>query len=283
MKISILCLSVFSLLNSNSIKPIFNIEGDGDDSSTIKLYSLPIPSDDKLGNAAIESEKEKGIAKVGKDLNGEDVYSLSNYYVLYKYPKIASCIVEDLDSCYHSLNAGSDVSLTYSISSTTEVSFGTQISNSISKIDTETFSINVGYGYGELKDDISEATEYTSSIGLNLSCTYSTSITQTISVNYHVNEDGTYRLTKRGLFDVYVYQHLKAIYNVNKAVSGGKIYTKRSLAYYTLEKTNILFSLKDNSISDGLYKYYLDSSEKHKIDESYASKYLDYTDVVFLD
>lgn len=283
MKISILCLSVFSLFNFNSISPIFNIEGDGSDSFN-KLKSIAVPTDSKLGTATLITKKEKGIGSYIStlDINGKKVYSTTDCYAFYKYSVTANAIIDVIDSEFQYLNVGSSVSFGYTVSKGETRTYSFQVSTSTSTTTGGSITIGGGVESCKIEGNVQKLEETGISLTEGYSYTYSNETTKSYTVNYQVNEDGTYRLTKRGLFDVYVLQHFTTIYNVKYACNNGVKYAYTTVSYYTFNESTYILACKEDSIGTGLFKYNC-VNNKYSLDQDYAMKYFPNNDVVFLD
>ncbi len=283
MKISILCLSVFSLFNHNSISPIFNIEGDGSDTS-IKLKSIGTPMDSKLGTGILTSTKKEGVGSniSTLDINGNKVYSTEDCYDLYKYPVFANIVIDVFDEKFQYLNAGSSVSYGWTASKGVTSTYNHQVTLSLSETTGDGLSISGGFSECKAEYNEQDLMEVGFCISSGYSYTYSSEVSSSYTVNYQVNEDGTYRLTKRGLFEVYVLQHYTTIYDIKYAYNNGKKYAYKNVSYYTDASASYILVCKQDTIGTGLFKYNCING-KYSLDEDYAKKYFTDTDVVFLD
>lgn len=279
-------LAILSIIGfSSSISPAFCI--DVDDSSITKYYSLnsiPTPSDENLGEGVFIDAGETNYKNASnQDINGKNVYSSYSINRLYKYPNVACSIIEDLDSTFHDMNPGSSISISYSTTASEEVTYSTQVSNILEANFGAPIKISTGIGIlsEEKSVDLNTTFGFTKTDGISNTYTKSSSIG--ITSTYSVNEKGLYRLTRRGLFDVYIIQKLTQVNDITYYTNNGIRYASSKLSYYTIDSYSYVLSYVNNSMYEGLTKYIKNDDNLFSVDQDYVQTLFPSSNVVCID
>ncbi len=244
------------------------------DTDKVKYQEILIPTDSRLGTGAKVGESKREEYRI------QNVLSSYNQKILYKYPKTISAPVEVLDSEYTHFTEGSSLTLSYSTTKGITSTYSTQVSDSVTN--SLSCEIKLESGIGVLKEENS----LSSSMSINLTKTetiedsYSSSETKEKTMSFYIDEDGTYRLERRAMFNVYIVEYVTAVYDVKKI--GNNTYTS-TFKYYTIDTTYIL-SYISGTKSIGLFKYNSSSDTgKFELDTTYAKKFFGNDYINFID
>lgn len=199
--------------------------------------------------------------------------ALSNNERLYKFTGVVGAMVEDLDDGWHAFDAGGSISLESSQTFTDEITYSEQISLAYSVTFGREIGFEVGYGVAsaETSTSFSVSTELAKSF--STSTTYSCSATESRTKTYAVAEKGLYRLQKRALFNVYIYQQYTTVYDVTFERNGNYNIAKSTFGYYTIDKTSYILEYIPGSEVEGLFKYSLSEDYKYVVDQEYANSF----------
>lgn len=281
--LGLVALNVFGLFNN--VNPIFNIETD--DSVVTKYYninSIPTPQDSKLGIGELVEEQESNLRNAGKkDSSGNDIYYSYNVNRLFKYPNVACSIIEDLDSEFHDMNPGSSVSISYTTTTSEEITYNKQISEILENTFGVSVSISTGIGILKSEGSTNLGLTYGFSETKGISNTYSKSQSTSLTYTYSVDSKGLYRLTRRGLFDVYVIQKLVGINDVSYYSKDNILYASSKFKYYTLSSYSYVLSYVNNSMYEGLTKYIENGDSTYSVDQDYVLSLFPSSNVVCID
>lgn len=236
--------------------------------------SAIIPKNEILGS--ISKTLEKTIVTHYSD--GSSTYSIrpNNKVIscefnerIFKFSGVVGAMVEDLDNDFHAFDAGSSISLESSQTFTDEITYSEQISSACSVTFGREIGFEVGYGVASAETSTSFSVSAELSASVSTSTTYSCSATESRTKTYAVAEKGLYRLQKRALFNVYIYQQYTTVYDVTyfKNVPSSKF------AYYTVDKTSYILEYIPGSEVEGLFKYSLSDDYGYVIDQEYANSF----------
>lgn len=232
------------------------------------------PKNDLLGNVSLLAEENierhfsDGSSTNSRAINSKTKTSEVNER-LYKFSGVVGAMVEDLDNDFHAFDAGSSISLESSLTFTDEITYSEQISSACSVTFGREIGFEVGYGVASAETSTSFSVSAELSASFSTSTTYSCSATESRTKTYAVAEKGLYRLQKRALFNVYIYQQYTTVYDVTyfKNVPSSKF------AYYTVDKTSYILEYIPGSEVEGLFKYSLSDDYGYVIDQEYANSF----------
>ena len=278
--IKVLLISALMTTISSNIAPALSIMPDHDDGN---VATEPIPYDSRLGNCSKRAEKliEEDSHKINGayDANKKPVYSSARFRNLYKYSNMASIVVKDLDTEFHTLTKGSSITTTESVTVSESKSYTQQVSLTLTKTFGKTLNVGANLGFCKIDAGGSSSTSIGTEFGFQVSETYSESATSGVSVTYVANEDGLYRLERRALFDVYVIEDMIVYYDITYQKN---VATTKPIRH-ELNNSYCVLSYVENSLYEGIFKYDCIKNRYYNLDQSYANKFFPKSTLVYLD
>lgn len=244
------------------------------DTDLPKYSSVVTPNDSNLGTGKYKTETRKLYSYVGSKP------SSYTQKILYKYPKSISAPIE-VYGTYMSMNSGSSYQLSYSNTKSNTQTYSLQVSSSISESLQSSVKIESGIGVVKAEGSATKTLGFETTITNSIEDSYTSTINYGETINFMINETGTYRLETRGMFDVYIVEYITCVYDV-KRVGNKYVYTD-TVAYYTIE-TSYILSYIEGTKSIGLFKYnYSDKTNKYELDIINARKLFGSNTLNFMD
>jgi hypothetical protein len=229
-----------------------------------KIYSFNDLKPTLYGDDDFEVLEEN----VYKTLKVKGLDSIINKNIVYKYNKKVEALIKDWDDYTKFYNAGSSVTFTTSFINAESKSYSDQISNEYSI--TYNRGLECGLEFDFFKFDVSNEVgqDFIVDYTKNKSVTYDKSIEKSQSYTYFVDKTGLYRFQERGLFNVYVFENVSEVRDIDVRHKTSKF------AYYTLNSRKIVLE-KDGTSIVGLfrhkyYNYELDI-DKEQLEEIYGT------------
>lgn len=246
------------------------------DTTETKYTKIPVPVDSNLGTGTPISQSPIKYEYVD---NLKKVCSSHSQRLLYKYPKAVSAPIEAYND-YIRLAKGSSVTLSYETSKSEGVTYTKQVTDTINGLLSASIKIESGIGVFKEENSVTSTLGFETSKTEAISENYSSTQSTGMSVNFYIDEDGLYRLEKRGMFNVYIVEYITAVYDVK--YSKGKPVSS-SIIYYTAQ-TKYILSYINSSSSIGLLKYnWNDNNNVYELDQDYARKFLGSNTMSFIE
>lgn len=199
-------------------------------------------------------------------INGLD--SIINRNIVYKYNKKVDALIKDWDGDTKFYNAGSSVTFTTSFINGESKSYNDQISNEYSLTYNRGLECGMEFDFFKFGMSAEVGQDFIVNYTKSKSVTYDQSIEKSQSYTYFVDKTGLYRFQERGLFNVYVFENVSEVRDIDVRHKTSKF------AYYTLNSRKIVLE-KDGSSIVGLfrhkyYNYELDI-DKEQLEEIYGT------------
>ena len=246
------------------------------DTDVTKYNSVVVPIDEKLGSGNKIEENTKKYNNIGTSKP-----SFYTQQILYKYPNTISAPIEVYGDKYLSLNSESSVQLSYSQTKSLSQTYSLQVAASVSETLQGSVKIQTGLGSVKAEASATRSIGFTGSIANTITDNYTSTASYGESINFMINESGTYRLETRAMFNVYIVEYVTGVYDV-KRVGNKYVYTD-TIFYYTIETSYILSYIKGTD-SLGLFKYNWNSTtNKYDLDQDYARELFGSSNINFID
>ena len=177
------------------------------DTDVAKYNSVVVPIDEKLGNGNKMEETEKQYNSIGTSKP-----SSYTHQILYKYPNTISAPIEVYGDKYLSLYSKSSVQLSYSQTKSVSQTYSLQVATSVSETLEGSVKIETGLGSVKAEASATRSIGFTGSIANSITDNYTSTASYGESINFMINETGTYRLETRAMFNVYIVEYVTGVY-----------------------------------------------------------------------
>lgn len=177
------------------------------DTDVAKYNSVVVPIDEKLGNGNKMEETEKQYNSIGTSKP-----SSYTHQILYKYPNTISAPIEVYGDKYLSLYSKSSVQLSYSQTKSVFQTYSLQVATSVSESLEGSVKIETGLGSVKAEASATRSIGFTGSIANSITDNYTSTASYGESINFMINETGTYRLETRAMFNVYIVEYVTGVY-----------------------------------------------------------------------